>query len=86
MKAEEFLKLATDGSEAGEVIKDNYLTEAIVKLLNNYADIRVKNCYIPDVSISLFCRCSQAKGRDNDENGTPYCIECQKPIDERQIL
>jgi len=50
MKAEEFLKLATEGTEAGEVIKDNYLTEAIVKLLNNYADIRVKNCSIPDVS------------------------------------
>jgi len=49
MKAEEFLKLATDGKEAGEVIKDNYLTEAIVNLLNNYADIRVKNCSTPDV-------------------------------------
>jgi hypothetical protein len=46
MKAEEFLKLATKGTEAGEVIKDNYLTEAIIKLLNNYADIRVKNCSI----------------------------------------
>jgi len=50
MKAEEFLKMATEGTEAGEVIKENHLTEAIVKLLNNYADIRVKNCSIPDVS------------------------------------
>ena len=41
---------------------------------------------IDNVCISLFCRCPQAKGRDNDENGTPYCIECQNPIDERQIL
>ena len=53
MKAEEFLKLATKGTEAGEVIKDNYLTEAIIKLLNNYADIRVKNCSISDVGGSF---------------------------------
>jgi len=60
--------------------------QALLKVWNECDQERVKNCSIPDVSISLFCRCSQAKGRDNDENGTPYCIECQKPIDERQIL
>jgi len=51
MKAEEFLKLATDGTEAGEVIKDNYLTEAIVKLLNSYADIKVKRKKLKAVKI-----------------------------------
>ena len=60
--------------------------QALLKVWNECEQERVKKCSIPDVSISLFCRCSQAKGRDNDENGTPYCIECQKPIDERQIL
>lgn len=23
---------------------------------------------------------SRAKGLDNDEDGMPYCIECQKPV------
>lgn len=26
------------------------------------------------------CICSKTKGVDNDEDGEPYCIECQKPI------
>ena len=57
MKAEEFLKMATEGTEAGEVIKENHLTEAMVNILNNYADIRLKNCSIPDVSkkFTSFC-------------------------------
>lgn len=52
MKAEEFLKKATEGTEAGEVIKDSYLTETIVKLLNNYAEIKVKNFSISDIKSS----------------------------------
>jgi len=28
----------------------------------------------------LFCDCSQGKGADIDEDGFPYCIECQKNI------
>ena len=49
MEAREYLKLATDKTEAGDLIKENNLTEAIIKMLENYALIRVKNCSIPDV-------------------------------------
>lgn len=28
----------------------------------------------------LFCYCSQGKGVDIDEDGFPYCIDCQKNI------
>lgn len=28
----------------------------------------------------FFCTCSRAKGLDHDEEGTPYCISCQKEV------
>lgn len=31
-------------------------------------------------SEQLFCDCSQGKGADIDEDGFPYCIDCQKNI------
>lgn len=43
----------------------------------------VKNCSITAVvgqSEQLFCDCSQGKGVDIDEDGFPYCIDCQKNI------
>lgn len=43
----------------------------------------VKNCSIPAVvgqSEQFYCNCSRAKGLDHDEDGMPYCIECQKPV------
>jgi len=50
MEAKEYLKLVTDKTEAGDLIKENNLTEAVIKMLDNYSEIRVKNCSIPDVS------------------------------------
>jgi len=43
----------------------------------------VKNCSILAVvgqSEQFYCNCSRAKGLDHDEDGMPYCIECQKPV------
>ena len=31
-------------------------------------------------SEQFYCTCSRAKGLDHDEEGMPYCIECQKPV------
>ena len=31
-------------------------------------------------SEQFYCTCSRAKGLDHDEDGMPYCIECQKPV------
>ena len=50
MEAKEYLKLVTDKTEAGDLIKENNLTEAVIKMLDKYSEIRVKNCSIPDVS------------------------------------
>lgn len=55
MEAREYLKLATEKTEAGELIEENNLTEAIVKMLENYALIRVKKL--------LYTRC--CKGEAN---------------------
>lgn len=43
----------------------------------------VKNCSIPAVvgqSEQFYCNCSRGRGLDYDEDGMPYCIECQKPV------
>jgi hypothetical protein len=31
-------------------------------------------------SEQFYCSCSRAKGLDHDEDGTPYCISCQKEV------
>jgi hypothetical protein len=31
-------------------------------------------------SEQYYCTCSRAKGLDHDEEGMPYCIECQNPV------
>ena len=31
-------------------------------------------------SEQFYCTCSRAKGLDYDEEGTPYCISCQKEV------
>ena len=57
-------------------------TEAEFKNIEDAIEI-VKNCSIPAVvgqSEQFYCTCSRAKGLDHDEEGMPYCIECQKPV------
>lgn len=64
-----------------KVLNANFAHNAAANLfMERYG---VKNCSIPDVvgqSEQLFCDCSQGKGADIDEDGFPYCIECQKNI------
>ena len=72
MEATEYLKLATDKTEAGDLIKENNLTEAVVKLMSNYAEFRVKNCSIPAVvgrSEQLVCDCKNCKPLPNHAAG-----------------
>jgi hypothetical protein len=55
----------------------------VIEWMEGYAQERVKNCSIPDVvgrSEQFYCTCSRAKGLDHDEEGMPYCIECQKSV------
>ena len=54
---------------------------------DGYAEIitdeAVKLFCQPDVigrSEQFYCTCSRAKGLDYDEEGTPYCISCQKEV------
>jgi hypothetical protein len=60
MEAREYLKLSTDNTEAGDLIKENNLTEAVIKMLDYYAEIRVKNCSIPAV-IDMCCPYCKSK-------------------------
>lgn len=55
----------------------------VIGWMEGYAQEVVKNCSIPAVvgqSEQFYCNCSRAKGLDHDEDGMPYCIECQKPV------
>lgn len=36
--------------------------------------------YVAGQSKQFYCNCSRAKGLDYDEDGMPYCIECQNPV------
>jgi hypothetical protein len=54
---------------------------------DGYAEIitdeAVKLFCQPDVSgrsEQFYCTCSRAKGLDHDEEGTPYCISCQREV------
>ena len=76
MEAHEYFKLATDKTEAGDLIKENNLTEAVIKLMSNYAEFRVKNSYIPAVvglSEQYFC---QECGKQIYAAETDICLAC----------
>lgn len=75
MEAREYLKLATDKTEAGDLIKENNLTEAIIKMLENYALIRVKNCSIPDVvgRSEQLCRTFLSDGTTSSATKCRFC-------------
>lgn len=51
-------------------------TELLIKELNE--QLRLYN--VVGRSEQLYCTCSRAKGLDHDEDGTPYCISCQKEV------
>lgn len=62
--------------------KRKQLDEAFEKELNELIEREVA-LRIHDVvgqSEQFYCACSRAKGLDHDEEGMPYCIECQKPV------
>ena len=60
--------------------KRKQLDDAFEKELNELIEREVA-LRIHDVvgrSEEFCCTCSRAKGLDHDEEGTPYCISCQK--------
>lgn len=62
--------------------KRKQLDDAFEKELNELIEREVA-LRIHDVvgrSEQFYCNCSRAKGLDYDEDGMPYCIECQKPV------
>ncbi len=52
--------------------------EDIYSTMERYAELRLSN--VVGRSEQFYCTCSKAKGLDYDEEGMPYCIECQKPV------
>lgn len=51
--------------------------------INDWHESELKLLGIADVVVrseQFYCTCSRAKGLDHDEEGTPYCISCQKEV------
>ena len=82
MEAKEYLKLVTDKTEAGDLIKENNLTEAVIKMLDNYSEIRVKNCSIPDVSQQRELLKNFLDWADGKWLSTPRNQQCDEMFDE----
>jgi hypothetical protein len=64
-----------DYDEWREASPDGYaeiITDEAVKLFCQPA--------VMQRSEQFYCTCSRAKGLDHDEEGTPYCISCQKEV------
>lgn len=75
MKAEEFLKRATKGTEAGEIIEESHLGLAIIALLENYREVLVKECSIPNVVCSA-TRCMSCEADIKKDEGLLFCGDC----------
>jgi hypothetical protein len=57
--------------------EENY--KYIETLLNRRKQaLRIHN--VVGRSEQFYCTCSRAKGLDHGEEGTPYCISCQKEV------
>ena len=59
------------------------LTKEEMDEILSEAERLVKKLTMHDVvgrSEQFYCTCSRAKGLDHDEEGTPYCISCQKKV------
>lgn len=58
-------------------------TNRIVEFWKDELKLQEQQCNIANVvgrSEQFYCNCSRAKGLDYDEDGMPYCIECEKPV------
>ena len=77
-------------SKRCELQKEYYQTNGAYKGNGKYNDKYVR--WLEDQILALrktdfsgqreqfYCTCSRAKGLDHDEEGTPYCISCQKEV------
>lgn len=50
------------------------------ELLSNLVNDECESIRFTGSDKQFYCNCSRAKGLDYDEDGMPYCIECQKPV------
>lgn len=62
--------------------KRKQLDDAFEKELNELIEreVALRQHFVVGQSEQFYCNCSRAKGLDYDDDGMPYCIECQKPV------
>ncbi len=72
----------------------NTIVDAMKKTMIDYDIVEIEETKIMDEHVAeqlrlhdvsgrseqFYCTCSRAKGLDHDEEGTPYCISCQKEV------
>lgn len=67
-------------AEANKRYENAYEKEYAIEQFLLGAESLFKKLRIDTVNEQFYCTCSRAKGLDHDEEGMPYCIECQKPV------
>ena len=60
--------------------EENLFCDIMQQFAEEYHTEQLRQSNIVGRSEQFYCTCSRAKGLDHDEDGMPYCIECQKPV------
>ena len=63
-----------------ELPKNGFNKTALLDFAEMYHKQTLRIHDVVGRSEQFYCTCSRAKGLDHDEDGMPYCIECQKPV------
>lgn len=63
-----------------EQIQNGASKSDIIQMLEEYGNQALRIHDVVGRSEQFYCTCSRAKGLDHDEEGIPYCIECQKIV------
>ena len=59
---------------------DYDIVEIETKIMDEHVAEQLRLHDVSGRSEQFYCTCSRAKGLDHDEEGTPYCISCQKEV------
>ena len=61
-------------------LKNSHYAQAICAVVADLKKLTIPAVVGRSEQFYCTCTCSRAKGLDHDEEGTPYCISCQKEV------
>lgn len=76
----EILTVIQKGEDFEIIVQHDQTGSAYGITLSKNAYEQLRQHFVVGQSDQFYCTCSRAKGLDHDEEGTPYCISCQKEV------